>query len=187
MPPAADGKCLNRGVACGNRRVPAASIGTHCLPPDGVANERGESLVALHPVSAAAPGTPAFALVIACDGEGTVLVHNRRRQVWELPGGWIDPGESAAQCALRELLEESAVRADGVRMLAWIELAVPTAGGPRPDVICGALFAADTAAQERFEPGDEICGVIRCQGHALPAATSAIDAWLVRRFHGVCC
>lgn len=31
---------------------------------------------------------------------------------WGFPGGWIDPGETMAQAAVRELFEETQVRAE---------------------------------------------------------------------------
>ena len=31
---------------------------------------------------------------------------------WGYPGGWVDPGETMAQAAVRELFEETAIRAD---------------------------------------------------------------------------
>ena len=47
------------------------------------------------------------ALVVVWDAGECLLVFNRFRQAWELPGGIIDPGESASEAAPRELLEES--------------------------------------------------------------------------------
>lgn len=47
------------------------------------------------------------ALVVLWHGPRCLLVFNRFRQAWELPGGMIDAGESARQAALRELAEES--------------------------------------------------------------------------------
>ncbi len=47
------------------------------------------------------------ALVVVWDHGKCLLVFNRFRQAWELPGGMIDSGESARQAAARELLEES--------------------------------------------------------------------------------
>ena len=55
----------------------------------------------------ALPGRLYFAIMLARAPGGVVLVFNRWRQVWELPGGLIDPGESSADTAVRELREEA--------------------------------------------------------------------------------
>ena len=47
------------------------------------------------------------AVVVARRDGRTLLVFNRRKQHWELPGGWIDPGETPRAGAARELWEES--------------------------------------------------------------------------------
>lgn len=49
-------------------------------------------------------------LVVLWSAGKCLLVFNRYRQQWELPGGMIDPGESARDAALRELDEESGQR-----------------------------------------------------------------------------
>ena len=64
----------------------------------------------LHEVSEAEStriAVPTFAVVIARSAGGAVLVFNRFRKVWELPGGLIDPGESPGEAVRRELLEEA--------------------------------------------------------------------------------
>ena len=59
------------------------------------------------------PAIPLTAsLVVLWDAGDCLLVFNRFHQVWELPGGMIDPGESARDAAVRELFEESGQRAD---------------------------------------------------------------------------
>ena len=69
---------------------------------------RGRKLLArfvtLHEVpesECAAVGEPTFAVVLARSANGVVLVFNRYRKVWELPGGLIDPSESARDSAAR--------------------------------------------------------------------------------------
>lgn len=47
-----------------------------------------------------------------------ILTHERR---WQLPKGWIDPGESPEQTAVREVREEAGVNAEIVGPLGDIE------------------------------------------------------------------
>jgi 8-oxo-dGTP diphosphatase len=54
--------------------------------------------------------------------EGEVLYGLRRGAhgagTWSFPGGHLDPGESAEECALRELAEETGLEATGPRIVA---------------------------------------------------------------------
>lgn len=55
---------------------------------------------------------PAAALV-ATDAEGRVLLARRSDDGrWNVPGGWVSPGESVTETALRELWEETGWRAE---------------------------------------------------------------------------
>jgi ADP-ribose pyrophosphatase YjhB (NUDIX family) len=46
--------------------------------------------------------------VIARDPDGRILLQRRVDDgTWAIPGGWMSPGESAAQCAIREAREET--------------------------------------------------------------------------------
>lgn len=61
----------------------------------------------------------ALAVVIR---DGCVLVARRKKNIflggyWEFPGGKREPGESYAACALRELEEETSVKAKTIREL----------------------------------------------------------------------
>ncbi|WP_406683982.1 NUDIX hydrolase [Seonamhaeicola sp. MEBiC1930] len=51
------------------------------------------------------PLTHSVAVVIHDDKH--LLVFNKQKEHWELPGGLIDKGESPSQCAIRETKEES--------------------------------------------------------------------------------
>jgi 8-oxo-dGTP diphosphatase len=71
------------------------------------------------------------AVAIVRQDDGRVLVAERtKRQMgagfWELPGGKIDPGETAVQAAARELHEEVGITAHGLRPWARYEHAFPT-------------------------------------------------------------
>lgn len=63
-----------------------------------------------HPVAAA------LAVVVR---DGSVLlvrrIHTSDAGLWGFPGGWIDPDETIAQAAVRELFEETSVTAVAVR------------------------------------------------------------------------
>ena len=49
------------------------------------------------------------------------LIHRPRYEDWSLPKGKIEPGETALQCAYRELLEETGVRGLFTRQLGSVE------------------------------------------------------------------
>jgi len=56
------------------------------------------------------------------DGELEVLiVHRSKHQDWSLPAGKLDPGENLAECALREVYEESGYVCELGRELGAVE------------------------------------------------------------------
>ena len=51
-----------------------------------------------------------FALVVVRDGERFLAVHEAKHgRLWYLPAGRVEPGETLAEAALRETLEETGV------------------------------------------------------------------------------
>ena len=70
-------------------------------------------------------GNPIPAASIAVFRDGKVLLALRARpRLWSLPGGRIEPGETAEQAALRELREEVGIEAEivapaGEREAVW--------------------------------------------------------------------
>ena len=71
------------------------------------------------------------AVAVVRDPEGRILLAERTpAQVapgfWELPGGKIDPGETAAEAAARELREETGLVAQSLKPLMRYEHAFPT-------------------------------------------------------------
>ena len=52
-----------------------------------------------------------FAMVIVRKGDRFLLVHERKHdQLWYIPGGRIEPGETIQEGAIRETLEEGGIR-----------------------------------------------------------------------------
>ena len=106
-----------------------------------------------------------FVVVVARSRRGVVLVYNRYRHVWELPGGLIDTGESPGDAALRELAEEAGCVPHGVEWLGVVEV---DDGGTH----FGAVFACDVQNVPATIDTAEIGGVTfwRSDGRPHPLA-----------------
>ena len=120
---------------------------------------------------------PAFAVVMARAPTGVVLVFNRYRKVWELPGGMIDPGESARDCAHRELVEEAECAAGALDWLGIVEVD----DGRRH---CGAVFAGDVAAVPTRVSNAEIDGIVLWTPQWAPQPLGHADRALLERLSG---
>lgn len=66
---------------------------------------------------------PAVAAVVR-DDRGRVLIQRSRHGVWSLPAGAMEPGESPAEAAAREVYEETGLRVRAERVLGVF-------GGPK--------------------------------------------------------
>lgn len=74
-----------------------------------------------------------FAMVVVRLGRRFLVVHERKHeQLWYLPAGRVEPGESILEAAIRETLEESGVRVQ-LESLLRIEHS-PTPNGARTRV-----------------------------------------------------
>ena len=124
-----------------------------------------------HAVGALAP---TFAVVIAHGPSGVVLVFNRYRQVWELPGGLIDAGESARDSASREFAEEAECVA---KKLAWLGIVETDDGLPR----CGAVFTCSVAAVPVHVSNAEVDGIAAWTMDAVPEPLGPCDRALLER------
>ena len=117
---------------------------------------------------------PTFALVLARGPAGVVLVFNRYRQVWELPGGMIDPGESARDCARRELAEEAECAAGP---LDWLGLVDVDDGRRR----CGVVFACEAHDVPTQVSNAEMDGIAAWTPGSALQPLGATDAALLER------
>lgn len=80
---------------------------------------------------------------------------------WAVPGGSVEPGESLAQAAQREALEETGLRVQVEEELVVAE--IPAGAGRlyevhsfRAVVLGGELVAGDDASDARWVPLDEL-------------------------------
>jgi 8-oxo-dGTP pyrophosphatase MutT (NUDIX family) len=118
---------------------------------------------------------PSFAVVIARTPAGVVLVFNRFREVWELPGGLIDPGETPRIAAARELREEAGCVAAA---LEWLGLVSVHDGA----IHHGAVYRGDVAAVPATFESKEIGGIARWHPGAHPHPLGETDRALLQRF-----
>lgn len=88
-----------------------------------------------------------FAVVVVRRGDAFLLVHERNHgQPWSLPMGRVEPGETFADAARRETLEESGVP---VRLLGILRVEhSPSATGTRMRVIFLAEPIDDTPPKQ---------------------------------------
>ena len=123
------------------------------------------------------PATPLTASLVALwHGSRCLMVLNRFHHGWELPGGMIEPGESARQAAFRELAEESGQHPDVLEFagtaVSWYEPA------KRREHL--AIYRGHVQTPEPFTPNEEMSQATWwCPDDALPGLMP-IDAALAR-------
>ncbi|WP_431925050.1 NUDIX hydrolase [Amycolatopsis tucumanensis] len=84
-----------------------------------ITDARGNTLVSVRFGVSTDPAVPMpLALVVVEVDDRVLLVFDRRRGQWELPGGMIEPGETSHQAAVRELAEETGIVVSGLRFAA---------------------------------------------------------------------
>lgn len=103
------------------------------------------------------PTKRAIAQGVLRDGERVLLCELVYKQEWDLPGGVVDPGESPAQCVVREVREELGVdvTVSGLLAVNWLP---PWRGWSDATVfvfelaVDGGASIADLAARATLQP-----------------------------------
>ena len=107
--------------------------------------------------------------VIPITGEGKVVLirqyrHGVRRVTWEIPGGIVDPGESAEQAARREVREETGYEVSSLVRLAQVD-ANPAIQNNR--ATCFLAESVRWAGEPDLDHG-EVIDVITCEREEIP-------------------
>ncbi|MCP9990158.1 NUDIX domain-containing protein [Streptomyces albogriseolus] len=144
-------------------------------------DQRGNRLVSFTPgAEDVLPGGAPLPLALTAlwhRGE-VVVVHDRFRGQWELPGGLLEPGESPRQAAVRELAEESGQVSDTpLRFVGHAGFLL----GSAQRAEYGALFTGRALRRRDFAAGGEIEAMRWWDLSApLPGRVSGIDVYLAR-------
>lgn len=100
-----------------------------------------------------APLTHAL-IVVKCQGK-FLMMFNKWRSSWELPGGVIEQGETARECVLRELHEETNQTISDIEFKGLMKFHLqPSFHGPER-MEYGALFYAELSELKHFVENDE--------------------------------
>ncbi len=93
-----------------------------------------------------------------------LLIHRERYDDWSLPKGKLEPGETWEQAALREVEEETGVRAElgaylgetsyGQKVVRWWAMTTDDDAGPSNEVDAVRWATVDEALEVLTYPGD---------------------------------
>jgi 8-oxo-dGTP diphosphatase len=122
-----------------------------------ITNKRGTTLLEFIP-SANEESTKAIlyspfvaSCVVAVHNGAILLVYDRFKQHWELPGGGIETGETPRDCAVRELMEESGQSGAELEFAGIIKFKLAKSG-----IRFAAIYSCSLPELSPFQPNDEI-------------------------------
>jgi 8-oxo-dGTP pyrophosphatase MutT (NUDIX family) len=121
---------------------------------------------------------PACSMIVVRWNNQVLLGFNVTRQQWELPGGTVEVGETAYAAAIRELAEETGIRAERVSPIARIGF---TFAGATTRYV-GEVFAMDLDVAPVLIENDELNSFVWWDPRSVERdGLSSVDAEIARR------
>lgn len=112
---------------------------------------------------------PAAIVAVLNERDEVLMIRRHRfvidRDVWELPGGYVVPGEDAAVTAAREVEEETGWRPGGLRHLFTFQPSVGTTDSPQQ--VFTALSATRTSNGTDINEAEEVAWVPLAQARGM--------------------
>jgi 8-oxo-dGTP diphosphatase len=107
------------------------------------------------------PSDPvACAGAVVRDDRGRLLLVRRGHEpsmgLWSLPGGRVEPGETAAEAAVREVREETGLDVEIGELLLTVPIGDYVVDDFAATVVGGVLTAGDDASEVRWVSADEL-------------------------------
>ncbi|MEV6826963.1 NUDIX hydrolase [Amycolatopsis sp. NPDC051102] len=142
-------------------------------------DQAGNVLLAVRRVAESELPHPVPAAVVVVVHAGAVLMmFDKRRAQWELPGGMREPGETARETAGRELAEETGLHGPTLTFAAVAEFDLVRPA--RRELL--AVYRAELAAVPRLTLGEEGLGFRWWSpGEPVGPGTSPLDAEIAAR------
>lgn len=121
---------------------------------------------------------PAAIVAVLNDRDEVLMIRRHRfvidQDVWELPGGYVVPGEDVAATAAREVEEETGWRPGGLRHLLTFQPSVGTTDSPQQ--VFTALSATYIPGGTDINEAEEVAWIPLARARAMVASGQIIGA-----------